>query len=235
VQRAKRQQQTMSLRYDPTRAKNDRKRRIEKARQIIENSSSIHDGDFVDRYLRGRKLRPHGSLWPSSLRKAQLWHPQTRKTHPAMVGIVTDVQNMAIAVHRTYLTEDGRKAEVEPVKMSLGPVGGGAIRLGVDSDTIIVAEGIESALGAAMVYNVVPWATLSAGNMEVLQIPKSVKQVIIAPDNDRSSNPRKNEVGYKAALKLRNRIKAVQKEQDRIIHVRVVYPPRGRTDFADFG
>jgi hypothetical protein len=54
----------------------------------------------------------------------------TGRWFPAMVALVTDVADRPAAVHRTWLTPDGRaKAPVEPQRMSLGPVAGGAVRL----------------------------------------------------------------------------------------------------------
>lgn len=217
--------EALRVRYDPDRDRDDGRRRREAALRIIERSRLIERGDPVDRYLRGRGLRPTTATWPSSLRCAVLRHPQSKQQHPAMVAVVSDAGNMAVAVHRTFLTKDGRKASVSPVKMALGAVSGGAVRLGIDSDTIVVAEGIESALGAAMTTERVAWASLSAGNMTRLSLPGSIKRVIIAPDIDR------NEIGMKAATQLRSKIKDLQRD----IYVSILPPPRGRSDFADFG
>ena len=155
-----------------------------------------------------------------------------------MVGVVSDVSGMPIGIHRTFLTDDGRKAPVDPVRLTYGPIGGGAVRLGVDSETIIVAEGIESAIGAAMqisgVESAVPWAALSTGNMQRLNIPRSVKHVVIARDNDPRNRFGKRP-GLDAAVQLRARIKALQLSQDRRIRVAIIAPPHGRSDYADFG
>lgn len=214
---------TARMRYDPDAARNDKQRRTDSALQIIASSRPIEEGDPADRYLRKRGLKPPTALWPSSLRSANLTHPETRQRHPVLLGVVTDVENVAIAVHRTYLTDQGLKADVTPVKMSLGPVTGGAVRLGVDSAEVIVAEGIESALGAAMASGLVAWAALSAGNMTRLKIPRSVKRVAIAADAD--------PVGRKSAWTLRAQIADLKRDIDVVMR----YPPRGRSDFADFG
>ncbi len=218
-----------TISYDPDALKNNDKRRREQALQVLERTRSVHDGDPVDRYLRSRGLCPPGSLWPSSIRIGILKHPQTKQKYPTMVASVTDVTNVAVGVHRTYLTDDGHKADVSPVKMSLGPISGGSVRLGIDSETILVAEGIESALGAAMTMDYVPWSSLSTSGMMNLHLPRTVQRVVIAPDRDR------NQAGAKAAFKLRARIKGLQKTQNRRIHVEIIHPPLGRSDFADFG
>jgi len=227
---------SMRMRFDPAAAKSDEARRIEIATRMAEESWPVVAGDPVDRYLRNRKLEPLTATWPSSLRFAKLRHPEDKKVHPAMLAVVTNAEGMTIGVHRTYLTEDGRKANVDPVRLSYGPIAGGAIRIGIDSDTIAVAEGIETAIAAGMQLRVVPWAVLSTGNMVLLGLPRSVKKVIICPDIDRKPNrPHHDRAGEKAAFKLRSRIKRLQVSQDRIIDVTVEYPPRGRKDFADFG
>lgn len=222
--------------YDPNKARAEEKRRRERALQMIERSSAIQPGDPVDRYLRGRQLTPLGPTWPHALRRARLRHPHARREFYAMLSVVTNVANVACGVHRTFLTEDGRKADVDPVKMTFGPIGGGAVRLGIDSETIIVAEGIESAIGAAMQLDVdaVPWAAMSTGNMQRLDIPRDVHRVIIAPDNDRKNRFGKKP-GREAATALRSRIEDLQITQDRRIRVQISPPPRGRRDFADFG
>lgn len=217
--------------YDRDALKNDVRRRRENALQLLERMGPVRDGDPVDKYLRRRGLRPPGPgpLWPSSLRTGVLRHPETKRQYPVMVASVTDVTNVAVGIHRTYLTKDGHKAEVKPVKLSLGPIAGGAVRLGVDSDTILVAEGIESAIGAAMTMDYVPWASLSTSGMRSLHVPRTVKRVVIAPDRDR------NKAGLTAAFKLRSQLEELEKKQGRRIHVEIIHPPPGRSDFADFG
>ena len=53
-------------------------------------------------------------------------HPEGGRLQ-AMIAAVTDAAGRLLGVHRTYLTRDGRKADVEPVKASLGPVWSSAI------------------------------------------------------------------------------------------------------------
>lgn len=220
---------TMRLRYDPNSARADEQKRLAAAQKIVERSRPITTDDPVDRYLRRRQLTPLTATWPSTLRHAVLRHPQDKRDYPVMVAVVSNIANDLVGVHRTYLTDDGRKADVSPVKLCLGPIGGGAVRLGVESASIVIAEGIESAIGAGMVFGVVPWAALSAGNMARLKIPRFVESVIIAADKD------SNEIGDRSATQLRKAIRKLCKTQNRIIDVLIKMPPEGRSDFADFG
>lgn len=219
----------LRLQYDAEALKGDEARRQRMAADIFENTSGVSDGDFVDRYLLRRGLKKPGAFWPTCLRKAMLQHPRTKKRYPTMVAQVVDAHGMPLGIHRTFLTEDGRKADVVPNKMMLGPTAGGAVRLGVDSDEIIVAEGIETALAAAAELEGVAWASLSTSGMKRLELPRSVERIKIAPDRD------SNGAGYAAAKSLRTRIKGMQTAQKRRIRVEIIHPPTGRSDFADFG
>ena len=52
-----------------------------------------------------------------------------------------------LAIHRAYLGRDGAgKAPIDPQKMMLGPCRGGAVRLAVPGDVLMVGEGIETCL-----------------------------------------------------------------------------------------
>jgi hypothetical protein len=91
---------------------------------------------------------------------------------PTMVAAVQRGADIP-AVHRTYLSEPARKADVEPQKASLGPVKGGAIRLSAGVGPLVVAEGIETALTLLDdLRDMAPrvWAAVSAGGMEALSL-----------------------------------------------------------------
>jgi hypothetical protein len=138
-------------------------------------------GTLVETYLRGRGItlpipdciRFHGSLG----------HP-SRSTWPAMVTQVLDMTGAMLGVHRTYLNHDGRKAPVEPVKITLGPVGGCAARLAPIAPKLIVGEGIETVLSAMQLSGLPGWAALSTGGMKAIQLPPPVKAVCVAIDVD---------------------------------------------------
>jgi hypothetical protein len=90
-----------------------------------------------------------------------------------------------IAVHRTYLSDHGGKADVEPVKAMLGPVAGGATRLSDGTGPLVVAEGIETALSVLdglVCISPRVWAALSAGGIEGLHLPDPPGELAIAPD-----------------------------------------------------
>ena len=90
-------------------------------------------------------------------------HTPTGLWWPAMVGLVADAAGEPTAIHRTYLAPDGNgKANVPagPQKMAMGPCRGGAVRLAEPTDgTLILAEGIETALSIMQVRGTAVWAT----------------------------------------------------------------------------
>ena len=62
-----------------------------------------------------------------------------RRNPLAMIGLVRDVAGEVIALHRTYLQQDGdtvRKADVPKPRMMMGKVGGGAAPNGGDDDDV---------------------------------------------------------------------------------------------------
>jgi hypothetical protein len=105
-----------------------------------------------------------------------------------MVAAITEwPSSKIIGIHRTYLKPDGSsKAEVEPNKMILGKVNGGAVRLASLGKKLAIAEGIETALSVQLVTDIPTWAALSATFMEniILPPPNQVPEVIIATDHD---------------------------------------------------
>jgi phage/plasmid primase-like uncharacterized protein len=103
-----------------------------------------------------------------------------------LAAIVSGGGNL-VAVHRTYLREDGAaKAPIDPTKMSLGALTGGpAIRLNEAAPEIVIAEGIETALAAGVLTALPAWAAISAGNMHhVMTLPDIVRAVTISVDPD---------------------------------------------------
>lgn len=107
---------------------------------------------------------------------------QTIHTGPAMVCAVVDASNRVTAVHRTWIDltspkgklvlDDPRKpGDTLPAKKVLGSKKGGAIRFASprSSDTMIMAEGVETTL-SAMIAEVAPgravyWCGVDLGNM----------------------------------------------------------------------
>ncbi|MFM9958947.1 MAG: toprim domain-containing protein, partial [Phycisphaerales bacterium] len=173
----------------------------------------------VETYLKSRGIELPAV--PDALRfHGRLRHKQSKQTLPAMVAGVADKHGAVVAIHRTYLRADGvGKADVGKAKMMLGPVAGAAVRLAEAGDTLIVAEGIETALSIGAATGLPAWAALSTSGLRALELPPLplAAEVIIAADAD--------EPGLKAAGDAAARW---VREGRR---VRIAVPPEG--DFND--
>jgi putative DNA primase/helicase len=174
-------------------------------------------GTLVATYLssRGLHLPP-----PTTLRfHAGLRHPSGGRW-PAMVALVTrGSDETPMAIHRTFLARDGSgKAPVDPSKMMLGPCRGGAVRLAMAGELLMVGEGIETCLAALQATSRPAWAALSTSGLKALDLPKDVRDVIVLADSD--------EAGEEAARDCAWR----WRRQGR--RVRIARPPQG-TDFND--
>lgn len=163
-----------------------RHRKQERALRLWRNSDAV-TGTLADRYLTARGLA-HLTASPALRFRGDCPHPE-RGRLPALVALVTNAADQPVAVHRTFLGSDGRKARVEPAKASLGPVWGGAIRLDLFTAEmpLVIGEGIESSASAGRLMGLPAWAALSAGNLaKGLVLPPSSRRVVIAADPDKA-------------------------------------------------
>ena len=134
-------------------------------------------------------------------------HPAGGGTYSAMIALVTDAAGNPLAVHRTYIAPDGRKAGVAPVKASLGPIWGGAIRLSAhDPDKpLIIGEGIETAASAGILFGWPAWSAVSCGNMgKGLVLPREVRRVCIAADPGEPGRKAARDAWFRWAAEGRN-------------------------------
>jgi hypothetical protein len=209
----------------PVRQPDDRSR-VEAARHIWREARPL-PGTPAQRYLEGRAIRL--PTCPPTLRyHASCPHPSGSRL-PALVAAISvyrEEKLHLVAVHRIYVTPDGRKAAVEPPKASLGSVRGGCIWLVRPTDRAIVTEGIEDAMALMAMYQDDPrfaaWsyaAAVSAGNLPCLELPPEVRTVIVAADNDKAGRQAANEAACKFVREGRDG--------------RIAWPPSGFKDFND--
>jgi hypothetical protein len=200
----------VELKPDP-----DDTRRSEAALAIWESAQRAQ-GTPVEVYLASRAIHlpaPDGLRFHPGLK-----HP-SGGIWPAMVALVTTgADETPVAIHRTFLACNGGKAPVEPQKMMLGPCRGGGVRIAKPGDVLMVGEGIETCLAAMQGSGHPAWAALSTSGLRVLDLPDSVREVIVLADGD--------DPGEKAAREAALRW---FREGRR---VRIARPPRGM-DFND--
>ena len=178
-------------------------------------------GTPVETYLKSRGLM----MIPNTVKYCPTcYNAELEKEIPAMIAAVQNPDGQGVSLHRTYLTNEGKKADVEKVKM-LTPVNGttvgGAIRLFGYDDTLGVAEGIETAIACTQMLGIPTWATVSSTIMEGFEPPGQARKIVIYADNDASFT------GQKAAYTLAKKLF----QQDRIIEV--LMPDGVGQDFND--
>jgi hypothetical protein len=127
-------------------------------------------GTLAETYLKGRGIRDGAS--PSLRYYPRLYHSPTEQELPAMLSAVK-VGNRITAIQRTYLKRDGSgKADVEPNKMSLGSMTGGAVHFGEPDLVLGLAEGVETALSVVQQFDIPVWAILGCKNMPNVILPE---------------------------------------------------------------
>jgi phage/plasmid primase-like uncharacterized protein len=149
------------------------------------------------------------------------WNRETGRELPAMLARVDNARGDFVAVHRTWLMPEGRKAKLEKPKMSLAPTGGSAVRLAPAAPALLIGEGVETCLAAMQATGQPGWAALSTGGLVALVLPSMVRTVIILADHD------DNGAGQRAARTAAQRLLAEGRR------VRIAMPPAPGTDIAD--
>ena len=153
--------------------------------------------------------------------------PKKEGTYPAMLAQVTDAAGLVVTLHRTYLDPDGHgKASVASPKKSMPPLTqgamtGAAIRLFDPTDVLAVTEGIETALAVEEATGTPVWAAVSAGGLEAVELPPTVRRVEIWADGDESGR------GQDAAEKAAARLQAEGRE------LKVLLPPQAGRDWLN--
>jgi hypothetical protein len=210
--------------------------RIEWARQIWRESRHAR-GTIVQDYLFGRGFtgempwkRQIDSHTPTSLNSSVgLAIPSSVRFHsglkhksgvwlPAMVAAIDDLGGEMVGIHRSFLKPDGTgKAAVEPNKMMLGRLSGGAVRLTAGAPELVLCEGIETGLSILQATGLHVWATLGTSNIGKVELPDFVHTIIIAADHD--------DPGIKAARA------AAQSYRESGYRVRILTPQKEGCDF----
>ncbi len=183
-------------------------------------------GDPVTLYL---KRRGFGGVWPLPEvlrlhRALPYWQGADKLgTFPAMVAPIIAPDGRTVALHRTWLTADGRKADVpSPKKVTgtAGPLAGACIPLHKPARGCIgIAEGIETALATWCASSVATVAAYSAGNLAAWQWPAGLQRLVIFADADAA--------GRDAAQSLQARAAAAR------LRCEVLTPTTDGSDWCD--
>ncbi len=186
--------------------------------KTLDESRPISRGDKVYQYLEARlgcaldhlpAVYSHPGL--------RLYNGGEYTVHPAMVVPFIGRYGDVTGLHRTWLTPDGRVRRWKGIGSNLS---GSALRLYKPTETLAIAEGIETAIAVHQITADPVWACGSNTMLEKFVPPKGIKRLLIAGDNDISG------AGQKSAWKLYHLMK---KTHD----CTVLLPPQSDTDWLD--
>lgn len=197
----------------------------------------------ADRYLISRGLDVR-LLQPSilkMLRYRRARHPHNGFIYPTMIAAAASLfggeKLRRAGIHATYLQEDGSgKADVPQAKLTFGCFRGAAVFLGPvgswsDCEWVI-GEGIETTLSAMTLLRAQGdhgslgppgIVALSAMGLQNVQLPRAIRRVIIAADNDAD----KDGIGERVAKALRWRLW----REGKIVSIAI--PPKSGSDWND--
>ena len=186
------------------------------AEKLWKSTRSVKDGSPVWSYLTARL----NGFYPSNaIREGHVVHPSDKsRQYFIMAAKVSDADGRGVSVHKTYITPDGQPASVEPRKMltagSIPP--GSAVRLTEPARHMGIAEGIETAMSAHVLFGVPTWSGINATMLKSFQPPKICDFLTIFADNDL------NFTGHSAAYDLARRLKMTNQN----LKVEVLVPSR---------
>jgi hypothetical protein len=172
-------------------------------------------------YLNGRGI--HLASWPAALRfHPAADHPKLKQRIPAMIAQVIGASEPSFQT--TYLTTDGRKAEIdkEDQRRTLGSNKGGVVLLTDDIQpgaTLLVGEGAESVASAMQASGLPGVAVLGIGGLASIEFSPDVVEIVLLAESDDASRKAID----KAAPSL----------TEKGVKVRVAQPPQGFGDFND--
>lgn len=185
-----------------------------KAALSIWSDAAPIGGTQAESYLRSRGITMD---LPHTLRFARLRYPQEQIRRPALVAAVCDPAGDLTGIQRTFLTEDGRKAEVPEVKLSLGRVAGGAIQIGPPVASLVVTEGLEDGLTLAQALGRSVWVSAGTSMLPRMELADVTRAIVIGADGDQAGEVAANKAAHAFAATGRK--------------VRIMRPANGYKDF----
>ena len=208
-----------------------------------EAAKPLSTADLVMRYLRARV--PGFCIAPSpALRLGMLEYRHEKKVIGSWPGILARFElpdGRLGTLHRTFLerstpakarivSAEGEILDPKLNDMTLNPLAGGAVRLMEPVNREIgVAEGLETACAARMLFDVPTWYCLNIGLLRQFIVPEGlgIRVVHIFVDFDAVDPKTGKSVGVAGGVELAKRLRAEG-------FTTIVHRPRVRgTDFAD--
>jgi len=176
-----------NIKPEAARPEIDPEKRRDLLRDTYKATRRVERGDLVHRYLTSRGVEEY--TYPDALRFAEKLRDGEGGIRPCMVAMVSGPDGKPVTMHRTFLKPDGSgKAEMTaPRKLMPGDLPEGAcVRIGdyVAGGALGIAEGIETALSAAAMYDMQVWAAINSTMLRKWLPPEGCTDVAIFGDND---------------------------------------------------
>jgi Toprim domain len=136
-------------------------------------------GDWLDQFPTADTFRFHPDC------------PFEKQCLPCMIALVRDIRsNAPVAIHRTALTTENPPQRIS--RLSLGPIGGGAIKISPHADVshgLMIGEGVETVLSASRQFQFRPiWSVIDKNGVAKFPILPGIECITIAVDNDQSGD-----------------------------------------------
>lgn len=181
--------------------------------RVWKEAQNVFLGTNVDDYLMSRGINIH-----------DFDIKNIRQHEGNMIARITDESDKGVNIHRTFLTRNADNSVTKTIKKVMkGEIPkGAAIRLSPVEKTLGVAEGIETALSARILFGVPTWSVISTVGMVNWIPPEETETVVIYGDNDSKY------AGQAAAYALANKLAVRYKKK-----VEVRLPPSVDTDWND--
>ena len=153
-------------------------------------------GTIVETYLNSRKLDLPDEIAGEVIR----FHPCCKfgdERFAAMIALVRNIAtDAAQAIHRTALAPGGKKIERDgkTLRMSLGSITGGAIKLDPDETVeqgLSIGEGIESSLSGRQKGLRPVWSAVNTGGIENFPVLPGIEGLHLFAENDENGASRK--------------------------------------------
>jgi len=189
--------------------RNSLPRELSPAKRLLSFCRPI-GGTLAETYLRRRGITNFDGMGSLRFHPACFYRPTAgaeTQRGPALIGVVTDLDNTVTGVHRTWLdpdlvAPDHGKAPIEFPKRSLGDIWTHAVCFGIVDDVMAAGEGIETILSVRSALPALPMiSALSASHLAAVAFPPLLRRLYIASDADPA--------GKRAASALAARVREV--------------------------
>src|SRR5271167_4719212 len=172
--------------------RNSLPRELSPAKRLLSFCRPI-GGTLAETYPRRRGITNFDGMGSLRFHPACFYRPTAgaeTQRGPALIGVVTDLDNTVTGVHRTWLdpdlvAPDHGKAPIESPKRSLGDIWTHAVRFGIVAEVMAAGEGIETILSLRSALPALPMiAALSASHLAAVAFPPFLRRLYIAWDAD---------------------------------------------------